>query len=749
MTNRALLANTKLAQKVAEYVKCKIRGEEYDTSKSSCFVQITCTNPFEISDLHHYIMVKDYTTILQVLRVKLNNPTLTLPSLKGGYLTLLKWNFESRLNPLTNQLEFEIVIEDLDCVGGLGSVEQPENPVSLLEAPGVRALLARLKKHYISQKFNSEHPFDMEAIDQARFRQSEKIRKGVSLPQRHVDATATNSDPFLLYEHNDGQSISQVSQKSDFDVVSITSATQARYGDFIKGKQSIPKRGYSTMPVGNPFDLNLEELAHEQLIRPDVQESQQNVPQEEEQKEETLPNFGGEKLSTTKQLFELAAQEENRHQDKPPKRNFTDLNADQDLQIQPETQPGSKKVKQAGWGVNHQHQQKDFVTFRDKKKSIEVYKSGIDTMDLLNASMGGSLENSRKIDDQDNLDEAPTQELNRPPETRLTHPLMEELEEEIDEDIEDSMKLGTNVRSYFHGNKSSGKQLIQKMMSKEDVPSESSRSLSFGEARGHGQVYNKNAPISMKEKAAQKEQPTMKQKSLKEFLQEQNKTKKQPEKTLAPFRPQQQYQPQPVYHQQQQPQQFYNRAQIQQHQPAQSKPIQTYKDIRETLPQKEKPQPKRQEPRFIEEEEVAEVVSHDYLKAFKPIKGSVTSLSSSKHASPDKLIDLTTQETRPSARASIGKDYLDSFKTLGQVRESPKRLYVDNPLNQASQIDLSEFKMAKPKTSAVKTSSSTVIIDKSPKNSEGGQLKAKKIQDTASDFELLKKMYEQTVFKRK
>jgi len=705
MSNRQLMQATKLSQRVAEYVAQKIRGQEYDTSKIALLVQVTCTNPFEIADLYHFVRVKDYTSLLQLVRMRVN-PQITLQSLKGAYLNLKDWNFDSRLNPQTNELEFDIVINDFEVMGGMGTVEQSENPVSLLEAPSVRSQLFRLKKYYIAQRFNSEHPFDISPIDNARFQQSERIRKGTTNIQRSYESTAALEDPFLIYQPpNDGRkSVSHLSQISDLDgeALSITGNVPATLFEQLRNKAA--QRLYSTAPVQNPFELDLGTFGNEPLIP--IQEVQDSIPANnpvlEEEHHEKLPNFGGEKAPETREIVEEEAE-------RPQRRNFSDLTKESHETIIQFQQQELKKIKQ-GWGVGYEEKQKDLIRYRAKRQ-LETKHPDDDMMKYLLASSQSQEKEPEVVNQEMDLEYHAQQEVQaRPPETKLSH-MFEESYRVSDEDIEDSEKL-PKIQTKHRGTASqekSGRGLVEKMMNKPqstETSDVSRKTYSFGQdnirPKPEGQTLppqTKREPQSSGKKVQshlddfveavvaikegktlpkQPQQPRIKKKSEDKGAQE-GYHKKPALEDAAVQTSQGIYQPQL------------------QHQP------QTYRQVR---------------------------------------------------VQQENLIDLTSSEDRmqqSTIEIPLTEDYFRSFaEATGIKKESDKRhLYVENPLRQNSQIKLSDFKPARPKPIPRATSStlgdivpmteSTVIqrqpIKKSP---------ASKIFN-AKDFEILRKMYEESV----
>ena len=95
-----------------------------------------------------HVRIKDYKAIEQA--AKSINSNMSLASMSGLMLNVLKWGFKDNFDPDTNNLEFEIEIYDVIALSGSNTVEIPNKTIDIMKDDLVRKKLERLRKFYIA-----------------------------------------------------------------------------------------------------------------------------------------------------------------------------------------------------------------------------------------------------------------------------------------------------------------------------------------------------------------------------------------------------------------------------------------------------------------------------------------------------------------------------------------------------------------------------------------------------------------------
>ena len=214
--------------------------------------------------------------------------------MSGLMLNVLKWGFKDNFDPDTNNLEFEIEIYDVIALSGSNTVEIPNKTIDIMKDDLVRKKLERLRKFYIAQKYTEQHSYEPSLFDEARKQVSDKIRKRADEVIRNYEPSGDLKDPMLLYRPDGNVSVSQLSQKSEPDYVSLNSAFQARYDSYLLNKQSQQKRYYQTAPAEDPFAYNFDNLSTDPLVGRNLNSQLENAegtqtptrPQNQNQKED-------------------------------------------------------------------------------------------------------------------------------------------------------------------------------------------------------------------------------------------------------------------------------------------------------------------------------------------------------------------------------------------------------------------------------------------------------------------------------
>jgi len=424
MTNYHLLSQTKLAKMADEYLTCTVRGKIFNSTNSSCLVQIISTNPFEISDSSHHIRVRDPSSILTAL--KRVNSNINLLSMKGALISLQKWNFESYYVPGKNEIKFDIIIEEVEYIDGIGTSELVMDTTPISDVPSLKNKFKRLKKFLMAKNFDSFHPIDstFELLEAENFKNSEKIKTCEYPSQKGIENTFENrNDPFFIWRHDQyttkssvsKSQISQISQMSDFEVLSINSAVQGKCGilrlkSFDQNKQIQP-----SLPT-NPFALDFSLLSSEPIVQ--KMQIDQNV-----ELEDNFPKIFNQvneiEIENSQEINELDQSRERSEcvQDNPSspeseiiqkntkfneynnhnlveeeqnlpnklKRNFHEMvknGASTNVEV---PHYDLKKLKYQ-WGPNHKNAQQEFRKTLIGKKSLDLVAPNADILDLLASS---------------------------------------------------------------------------------------------------------------------------------------------------------------------------------------------------------------------------------------------------------------------------------------------------------------------------------------------------------------------------
>ena len=430
MSNFVLLQKTRLAKMVEEYLTLVAREVTPTMSEGGCLVQIISTNPFEISDSINYIQVKDPACIIE--EMKLINSNINLLSMKGSLILLKKWTFECAYISASNDLKINMRVEEVEYVGGIGTTEISMETTPVSTVTSLQNKFKRLKKFFIAQEFDSSHPVEeaIDVIEEDIFKASEGVKKADLRGQNLADLTLDpKNDPFLVWSNDQyggkssmGKSqLSQLSQMSDYEILSINSATQNKF-DRLKSKQSFQKKPFQSLPANDPFSLNLDLLSSQPLIQNNEDKEVDICEQGVEEGVHRSPNFGQEEEEMRAEqeryidITELAEKEveKDAHQKqkgnsqdstnqgedieseigntsvnevKSPennlKRNFHDMIKQNKIVTSIDSPRQELKKLKYQWGLNHKSEQQSFIKNLEGKRSFGQVSSDMDTLLLL------------------------------------------------------------------------------------------------------------------------------------------------------------------------------------------------------------------------------------------------------------------------------------------------------------------------------------------------------------------------------